>query len=51
MSSLPWMQIITMRHRLVHAYFEVDVDIVWDTVMLDLPPLVAALEAWLAEQT
>jgi len=32
-----------MRHRLVHAYFDVDLDRVWNTVMDDLPPLIAAL--------
>jgi len=33
-----------MRNRLIHAYFDVDPDIVWDTVTQDLPLLVAALE-------
>jgi len=33
-----------MRHHLVHAYFDVDVGVVWDTVSKDLPPLVLALE-------
>lgn len=32
-----------MRNRLVHAYFEVDLDEVWETVQNDLPPLIAAL--------
>lgn len=30
-----------MRNRLIHAYFDVDLDRVWDTVQDDLPPLVA----------
>jgi uncharacterized protein with HEPN domain len=33
-----------MGNRLVHAYFEIDLDLVWATVRDDLPPLVAALE-------
>lgn len=33
-----------MRHRLVHGYFAVDMDRVWDTVSVDLPPLMAELE-------
>ncbi len=43
MPDLPWPAIVAMRHRLVHAYFDVDADRVWDTVADDLPPLVAAL--------
>ena len=47
--SVPWREVVTMRHRLVHAYFNIRFDIVRNTVQDDLPPLVAALEAWLAE--
>ena len=42
--EIPWPQIIAMRNRLIHAYFDVDVDRVWDTVTADLPPLIAQLE-------
>lgn len=41
--DLPWDQIINMRHRIVHGYYEVDLDILWDTVEIDLPPLIALL--------
>jgi uncharacterized protein with HEPN domain len=30
---IPWMDIIGMRHRLVHAYFDVDHDILWSTAI------------------
>ena len=33
-----------MRDRLIHAYFDVDADVVWDTVMHNLKPLLAALD-------
>ena len=33
-----------MRNRLVHACFEIDLRLVWDTVRNDLPPLIAQLE-------
>lgn len=33
-----------MRNRLIHDYFRVDLDIVWDTVTLDLPALIPQLE-------
>ena len=37
------------RNRLVHVYFDVDLDRLWDTVQQDLPPLAEALERTLAE--
>ena len=49
--DIPWAQITGMRNRLIHAYFDVDLDRVWDTVREDLPPLITALEAALAEPT
>ena len=35
---------IELRNRLIHGYFDINLDIVWDTVLEDLPPLVADLE-------
>ncbi|MGD1908791.1 MAG: DUF86 domain-containing protein [Leptolyngbyaceae cyanobacterium] len=43
-NHLPWRDIIGMRNRLVHAYFEVDVDVVWAVVASDLPALLPELE-------
>ncbi len=42
--DIPWEDIIGMRHRLVHAYFDINLDILWRTVQSDLPPLIVALE-------
>jgi uncharacterized protein with HEPN domain len=42
--AIPWPDIVSMRNRLVHAYFDINLDLVWDTVVDDLPPLVAALQ-------
>ncbi|MBM4395565.1 MAG: DUF86 domain-containing protein [Deltaproteobacteria bacterium] len=42
--EVPWAAIVAMRNRLIHAYYEVDPDRVWDTATVDLPPLVASLE-------
>ncbi len=42
-SAIPWASIVAMRNRLIHAYFDIDLDRVWDTVLADLPPLVAEL--------
>ena len=43
--SIPWKKIIAMRNRLVHVYFDINFDILWQTVQDDLPPLIAQLEA------
>lgn len=44
LSQISWRQIIGMRNRLIHAYFQIDLDTVWDTVTEDLPVLIADLE-------
>lgn len=33
-----------MRHRLIHAYFDIDVDILWATTQRSLPELILQLE-------
>jgi len=43
-SSLPWDQMIGIRNVLIHNYDNVDLEIVWDTVTKDLPPLIRQLE-------
>jgi uncharacterized protein with HEPN domain len=47
-SSIPWADIIGMRNRLIHAYAEINLDILWDTVRLALGPLISELEKLLA---
>ena len=42
--DIPWSQIIGMRHKLVHDYFEISLDDVWRTANEDLMPLIATLE-------
>ena len=44
--DVPWTQIVGMRNRLVHAYFDIDRDILWETVTAAIPDLLAKLEAW-----
>lgn len=45
--QLPWPKIVGMRHRLVHAYFTVDLDEVWRVSVEEMAPLVEALGAFL----
>ena len=37
-TDIPWRDIIAMRNRLIHAYFDIDLDILWQTVTTELPP-------------
>ena len=46
--TIPFAKIVSMRNRLIHAYFDVDLDIVWTTVREDLPALLPALDQALA---
>jgi uncharacterized protein with HEPN domain len=50
LAELPWPAMIGMRNRLVHGYYDVDMDRVWDTLVHDLPPLVAVLERHLSQR-
>lgn len=43
-NQIPWLQITGMRNRLIHGYDQVDLQVLWDTIMDDLPPLVRQLE-------
>ena len=48
--QVPWAQIVAMRNRLVHAYFDIDLDQVWKAVTEDLPGLAAELEKVIAAE-
>ncbi len=42
--QIPWRQIIGARNRLIHGYFAVDLDIIWQVVTQNLPELIEELE-------
>ncbi len=42
---------VGMRNRLTHAYFSIDLNIVWDTVTNDLAPLVEQMERVIQEES
>jgi uncharacterized protein with HEPN domain len=45
--DLPWREMTGLRHRLIHGYAEVRLDLVWHVATERLGPLVAMLEALL----
>ena len=42
-AEIPWRAIVGMRHRLVHAYFDIDADVVWVAATQEVPALLAQL--------
>ena len=43
--DVPWSKMIGMRHILVHDYFRIDTEIVWQVVAHELPRLKSALQS------
>jgi uncharacterized protein with HEPN domain len=46
--EIPWKLVTAMRNILIHDYDDVDLDVVWDTIQRDVPPLIARVEIYLA---
>jgi len=47
-TSLPWKDMIGMRNRLIHMYFDIDLRLLWSTVKNDLPVLIHELNQIIA---
>lgn len=43
--DIPWIATVSMRNRLIHAYFDVDLRLVWKTAREVLPAVAAALRS------
>lgn len=41
--AVPWKQIVAVRNRLIHGYFDIDHSIVWKTATKEIPALLAQL--------
>ena len=44
-SAVPWRSMRGMRNRIAHGYFDINLDVVWDTVQTALPELMKQLPA------
>ncbi len=43
-AAIPWFIIVGMRNRLIHAYFDIDLEVVWSTSTQDIPSVIAVLK-------
>jgi uncharacterized protein with HEPN domain len=43
-NDIPWREIAGIRNRLIHGYFDVDLNIVWQIIQQDIPPLISNLK-------
>lgn len=48
--EVPWREVIGMRNRLIHAYFDINVALVWKTVQEIIPPFILMLEGLIQEE-
>ena len=48
--KIPWAQLAGTRNRLIHAYFNVDLDVLWEISQSDVPRLVADLDILLSNE-
>ena len=44
-AQVPWRSMRAMRNRIAHGYFDINLDVVWDTVQIALPALLEQLSA------
>ena len=43
-SDIPWFIIVGMRNRLIHAYYSIDLNVVWSTSKTDIPMLITEVK-------
>jgi uncharacterized protein with HEPN domain len=47
--EIPWPVLIGMRNRLIHAYFSINLDVVWSTSTEDVPSLITEMKRLLGK--
>lgn len=46
-SQLPWRKMMDFRIKLIHDYFGLDLYLIWETIVEDVPPLLKAIEEFI----
>ncbi len=49
--AVAWAEMVGMRNMMIHGYDEIDLEIIWDTVHVDLPGLIEQLESIIGPET
>ncbi len=49
-ANIPWSQIVGLRHRLIHGYDTINLDILWQILSEDLPALITQLKRIIKSQ-
>ncbi len=49
-SEIPWRKIIDFRNVVVHHYADLDLEVVWQIITTDIPPLKKKIESILSEE-
>ena len=47
--AIPWQQTTGMRNRLIHVYFDIDLDFVWEAAIVSAPNLIQDVEQAIGE--
>jgi uncharacterized protein with HEPN domain len=42
--SIPWKSVMGLRDKIAHGYFEIDIDIIFDVLKNDIPPLLEVIK-------
>ena len=50
LAAVPWRDVVAMRNRMIHVYWDINLDILWATVTRDLPHLLSVLDPWISER-
>ncbi len=48
--EIPWKRMTGMRDKLIHEYFGIDLEIVWEVVNTELPPIKPLIQKVLEEE-